>query len=308
MPWLIPVVAAVGSIASAGSAIANATKKKESGGETITAEQMIPDFQKQAGSQLSDFVGKYLPGYEPGADYKGNLTTQATGLENTGLSQLAQLLSNNATGDLFSAGKNQLMETLSGKYADPNSSPFIQSMTKLANQNLQDQLTTARGQRGARGTYFTKAAIGEEGDLRERTLNNLQGIVGQFTEGERNRMFQAAPMAQVMDEYENLNAPLQKIQASQTFGGLQRTIDMSNIEKEYQDFLRKREEQALPVAAAQSLYGTQQPYGIKSMTAPVQEENSTLGNILGLVGRLNTSSLSGGGTIWDKIGGLLKNF
>jgi hypothetical protein len=303
---VIPVVAAIGTAASAGSAIANAVGgSKNKSTDTVSAEQMIPDFQSLAGQQLSDWVTKYLPNYKPGEAYTGKLTTSSTDQEKTGLSQLSQILANSATGDLFSAGKNQIMDTLSGKYANPETSPYIQAQKVQANKALEDAISTERGRRGARGTYFTKAGVNAEGDITTNSLNNLQSIIGSFIQNERQNQLNAASTAANMDQYQNLTAPLAKVEASQKYGGLERTIDMANIEKQYQDYLRQRTEAALPVAAAQSLYGTQQPYGIKDYSAP--QETSTLTNILGLVGKLGgLSNSSGSSSILSQLGSIFK--
>jgi hypothetical protein len=179
-------------------------------------------------------------------------------------------------------------------------------MMTLNNQNTKDAIDASRRAAGSRGGYFSSGAMKDEANITERSLNNLNAIVGQFVQGERNNMLNAATTAQNMDQYGNLTAPLAQVQASQTLGGLSRTLEQSDLERKYQEFLRQRDEMAMPVSAAGSLYGTNTNYGLKSFTGPSTEQNSTMGNILGIIGKLNLGSLSGSGNIWDKIGGVFK--
>jgi len=252
--------------------------KQGSRENTVTQEPMMPDWQLETGKQLAALIQKAMAGYNPGETYKGNLSADMTGFEKSGLGVLGDYINAPNTGDLFGAGKQQVMDTLGGKFADPNQSPFIKSMMNLSNMNLQDQITQARGQAGARGTYYTDSAIKGENTLRERTMNNLNAIIGQFIGNERDKMFQAAPLAQGMDQYANITAPLSKVGASQTLGSLQRLMEQSDLERQYQEFMRQRGEQSGLVNKAESLYSTSVPYGIKSMSS---KSPSTLMSILG---------------------------
>lgn len=294
--------AAIPAIASLASGLFG--KKKKEDGQTVSAQQMMPAWQSAVGEGLSSWIQQYMKNFVPGEAYGGKFTADMTDLEKMGLDQLGGVMNAPATGDLFAAGKQQIMDTLGGKYANPNESPFIKSMIALSKQNLGDLINTERANRGARGTYYTKAGVNAEGLLNERTQNYLNSVVGDFMNTERGRMFEAAPIAQEMDKYGTLTAPLAKIQASQTLGSLQRTIEQADLEAQYQDFERQRKEMAMPINSAQSLYGTQTQYGIPSWQMPSTQENNSLGNILGMISKLNFSGMSGSGDIWSKIAGL----
>lgn len=256
---------------------------------TLSQEVMMPQWQEQTGKALSDYLLKYLPQYQPGENYTGKLSADMTGFEQSGLGLLDKYLNSGNTGELFGAGKQQVMDTLGGKFADPNSSPYIKSMINLANMNLGDQINTARAKRGARGTYYTTDAIREEGDLAERTQNYLNTIVGDFVNRERQNMLGAANTAAQMDEYENVTAPLTKVQASQSLGSLQRLLEQADLERQYQDFTRKRGELTALPGQAQSLYSTSVPYGIKSMTKKAPSAlMAMLGEAGGAFGSYNT--------------------
>jgi hypothetical protein len=256
---------------------------------TVTQEPMMPDWQLATGKQLSDWIQKYMDQYQPGAAYTGKLSAGMSSQEQTGQSLLDQFLAGKGIGDLFAQGKQQISDTLAGKYADPNTSPFIQSMKQVSAQDLADAINASRRGSGARGKFFSTASGQEEGDLANRNLQNLNSIIGQFTQQERQNMLGAVPQATAMDQYENQTVPLSKIQAASTFGSLSRTLEQADLERQYNEFVRQRTEMSGPVSAAQSLYQTQVPYGVKSITT---ESPSTfmkmMGEISPTIGSYNT--------------------
>jgi hypothetical protein len=250
--------------------------KKSSGSSSgsVSTQPNMPDWQYSLGQDLSGWASKFLGMYSPGEAYGGQLTAKTpTSLESSGLAELQKLLGSPATGDLYGAAKNQVMDTLSGKYADPNTSPFIQAYSKLAGQNLNDSINQARGQRGARGTYFTRAGIQEESQLTERTQNYLNALIGDFMNSERGRQMTAVDQARNLEGFAQ-NSSLQRITASQTLGSLERVLEQSDLEAKYDAWLRQRSELQQVPGAAQSLFGTNVP----TVTTTTQPKQATSGN------------------------------
>ena len=251
-------------------------------GQVVNQELMMPDWQKNTGSTLASYLQKYLPQYNPNQAYTGKLTAGKTGQEQTSLELLNSIMGKSPTGDAFQAGKGQIMDTLSGKYADPNQSSYIKSQKVLANQGLEDAIDASRRSAGSRGNYFSKAALGEERQLTNRTQNYVNDIIGKFQETERGRQFSAAPIAQQMDQYQNLTAPLAQVAAGQTYGALDRNIEQGDLERQYQDFTRRQTAMGQLPGQAQSMYSTQPSYGMKSMQMPDQQ--NTIGRIMNAAG------------------------
>lgn len=216
--------------------------------------EVVPKWQRDLGEQLGGWAKQFLAQYKPGEAYGGRLTTSATPQEQTGLGLLDNFLSAPGTGDLFSAAENQTRDTLAGKYTDAATNPFVQSLIKLSNQNLGDSINQARRSAGARGSYFTKSAIADENLLRERANTGLNAQVGSILNQERQNQVNAVPVAQALDEYKNITLPTTKIGSSQKYGSLQRLIDASNIEAQYQDYQRQRSELASVPGVAQGVY------------------------------------------------------
>jgi hypothetical protein len=300
MGWM----AALAAVPGIASALGGLFGKKDEEGAQINLEQLMPAFQRETGQKLADWIKTYMDQYKPGEAYTGKLSAGATSQEQTGLSILDQFLGGSNLGDLFKAGKGQILDTLSGKYADVNKSPFVNAMREVSNQDLMDALNTSRAGAGARSKFFSTAAMGNEKDLTNRNLQNMNQIIGNFLQTERQNMLGAASTAQGMDQYENLTMPLSKIQASQTFGSLNRTLEQADLERQYNEFTRQRTEMAQPIQAAQSMYGTQSQYGIPSWQMPNTQTNNTFGSIMNLLGGMNFSGLGGSGDLMSKLAGL----
>lgn len=295
-------LAAVPAIASV---VGGLFGKKKKGGDTQPAQVNLPEFQTQSGQQLANYIKQYLSQYQPGKEFGGDFVAPTSEAENTGLARLNQFLAAPELGELFEGTKQNVLDTVGGKFVNPAESPFIQSMINLSKMNLQDAIDASRASAGSRGTYFTKSAMEGENRLRERTQNFLDTQIGSFINQERDRQLKASPLALALEQYSKMDVPLRKIGASQTYGSLPRLIEQAGLESEYQDFLRTQTELAGVPGAAQSLFGTQTP-NIPSYTTPVVQSNNTLGNIIEMISKLNLSNLGGTGSIWDKIGSIFK--
>lgn len=294
----MPVIGAVvGGLASGAAGVGISSLLGGDGEGDVSQQQMMPDWQSAIGKQLAGWIEQYLPNFKPGEAYTGKLTAGATPYETQGLDMLGDYMNAPNTGDLFGAGKQQIMDTLGGKYADPNESPYIKSMINLSKMNLNDLITQARAQRGGRGTYYTTDALRQESQLGERTQNYMNTLIGQFIQNERQNMLNAVPQATAMDEYATTTAPLRKVSASQTLGSLNRLIEQSDLEKQYQEFVRQRQEMAMPVSTAQNLYGTNTNYGV--MDYQNQDQNPLMNLLSPLISGVGT----GASGLWNKFFG-----
>jgi len=233
--------------------------------QTVTLEPMMPEWQLQTGQNLANWANKYMNNFVPGQAYTGQFTAGMSPFETTGLNMLNRILSNTSgTGDMFNLASSRLQDILSGKLLNPATNPVIQSTKTLSAQNLQDQLDAAHAAQGARGAFFSTPALGEDYKLRLRSANNLDSIIAGVLQNEQDRIGSAIPLGQQFDQYKNITAPLQLINASQTLGALPRTLQQSEFDKLYQDYQRQRSEAALPLQVGQGVFGTNVPYGVKS--------------------------------------------
>jgi len=246
--------------------------KKEGGGETVnttTSSQQL----------LYDWISKYLPQYTPGQEYTGQMVAPKTSQETQSLDFLNQYLNAPNVGALGTAAQGQLMNTLSGQYMDPATSPYIQAQQKMAQTGLEDAISQARLGQGARGGFYKTAALGEERKLTENTQNYLNSLIGQFIENERGRQYGAVPYAMQAEEYTSKTAPLAKVGAGQSYGSLDRTLAQASLEAQYQNWANARKEMSsLPEIASGSQTGM-------NWTMPTTTSNNTFGNIVSALGQ-----------------------
>ncbi len=274
------------------------------GGDEISQEQMAPAWQQNLQSQLAKLYSSGLSGYDPAASYTGKLSAGATSQEQQSLEILQKYLDSANTGELFGAGKQQILDTLSGKYANAETSPYIQSQTALAKQNLQDSINQSRLTAGARGNYYSTAAMGNEMDLQERTQNTLNTIIGDFLQNERQNQLSAATTAANMDKYEMQTAPLAKVGAAQTYGSLNRILEQNDLDRQYEEWKRKQTNLYNTTSQAQGLATTQIPYLVTKT-----EGGGGLASLLPLIGSIAGGPIGGliGGGVDALMGNLLGN-
>lgn len=294
---------AAGGIASI---IGSLFGKKSSGGNPVTWQDLIPPWQQQTQMNLSQFVQQYLNQYVPGSGYTGKLTAPMTGLESQGQGILQSYLNGGGSGPLLDAADQQIQDTLAGKYTNPNTNPFIQSMKALSTQNLNDSINSARASSGARGNYFSTAAITGENLLRQKSNTDLNAQIGSVLNQERANQFNAVPIAQTLDQYKNQTLPLSQIGASQQYGGLQRTIDQANLEAQYNEYVRQQKELAGVMDTAQGTASSTQSNYVPNLVSPTTTQDNSLGSILGIISKLNLGGMNSNASIWSNLGSLFK--
>lgn len=285
--WVSPV----------GGAIYDYMKKKP---EDIQLQPDKTPEQLAAMKGLGDVVGKYLPQYDPGKDYGGQFTAPMTRPEVKSTQLLNQYLDSSPTGQNYDLASQQLKSTLTGGY-NPSTSPYYDSMKQASQVALQDQLDAARRDAGARGSYFTEGAQRDEQRLRSDSTSQLNQVLGQLYENERQRQFQGIGLGKELDAYNNL-ARTGQIQAGQQYGSLERTIQQADLEARYQDFMRKQQEQAAVPGIAQGLASTSINYGLQSIP-----QQSSFQQIISALAPLAGTAIGGafGGPMGAAAGGSL---
>lgn len=251
---------------------------KGGGADSIPLEpDKLPE-QLRVSKELSDYISKYLPGYEPGKEYTGERTADLSTPEQRSLELLDKYLGGPATGETFGLGEQEIRKTLTGDY-DPRTSLFYNALKDTSRTNLNDELDLSRRAAGARGSYFTEGAMRDESRLRERNLQFLNNVLGDLFQSERDKRFQAAPIAQSMDAYKT-SAQVGQVQAGQQYGALPRLVGQADLEAKYQDFLRQQQERGTVPGQAQSYFGTPVTFGMKNI--PLPQQPSALERILGV--------------------------
>lgn len=262
MSWV-----AVGVTSLGAGAIGTAASKKK---KTLTLEEMMTQNQKDAENYLTNYFKQYGSQYTPGASYSGLSTMMTpTGQEQMGLSSLTQLLSSGMPTSLTNA-ETEVNKQLTGKY-DPTTSEYYKATRTSIDRERQKALAQAKNQAAAYGYRSSGAEQRALGDVETDTYNKVAELIGQLTESERNRTSNAVNQAlNVASAQESI--PLNRIAASQQYGGLTRQLE--NVG--YQDFLRKQQENAGVLDVANSVLNNNVQYGMTSMP---YYQNSAFGDL-----------------------------
>lgn len=176
---------------------------------------------------------------ELGKPYGGSYTAPMSEQEKMGLKLLSDY---GVTGGENNAlGMGLLNDTISGKYLNPSSNPYMQKMGDMITQKAKLALG---GQANQLGSMFQKSGMGMGSgertytnklisDTNQSLGNSLAGLYGQNYESERGRQMQAIPMLSQMGQ-----EPLQRAMALMQGGALPRNIAQSDLTSKYNDWLR----------------------------------------------------------------------
>jgi hypothetical protein len=218
--------------------------------ETITSggstPYIDPNLQK-VNKARADWITKYLPGFVPGEAYGNKFTAPMTGQEKTAMGWLDKYLANQDTTTGVIGDATRLVQgTLTDKF-DPNKSDYYKAFRAEADYNKRKAIDETRRDTASRNQFFSSEALNKEGDINAQTSNFLNKTMATLVETERERQMQAVPMAQQL-----ALDPANRAQTGLQLGQIPRLIENLDLEKQYTDFLRKRNEQAMPLTVPMS--------------------------------------------------------
>lgn len=217
--------------------------------------------RKQVDSFLADFVSKYGGQYQPGKNYEGNFTAPMSTFERQGFDQFLPEYLNapNVSGQLNDV-RTLLNNTVKGGF-DPGTSEYYKALRGTADYNRKKAVSDTNADLGARGKYFSSEAVNKYGDINAQTANSLNTAAAELADRERTRSMTAAGQSASLEDYIS-KIPLQKTEATQTYGSLSRLLEQNDLESLYQDFIRKQDEGKGAVSAASGVSSTpiQQTY------------------------------------------------
>jgi len=190
----------------------------------------------------------------PGGEFK------LSPYEETGLKGLEKYLSSALPSEkpLFGAAKSELGKTLGGEEYDPIKGPYYQAYRTQILQELEDAKNRIAATTSARDKYFGGGRIATEGRVEERGMANLASVLGSLYERERERKLGAVPEAMRMVSAEDMY-PMQRVAASQQYGGLPREIEEMN----YSEWVRQLNDLGIPLDVALGIATYKPTYAYK---------------------------------------------
>lgn len=209
--------------------------------------------QLAAQRRLSDFsaTGRY-GNFEAGADVGlGYGDYGVTGLEQSGLSNLQQLLTSGIP-DQFRMGDDALRDFMSTSpdAIEKQFEPFKAQTERV----VRDQQTALKRGASFGGNLYSTDTVRNLGDIGARANETMIGKLAELTDTALNRRLQAIPLAYQSGAAQE-GIGMGRISASQQYGGLTRQLNDASIKARDAEILRRRQELQLPIQAAESIAG-----------------------------------------------------
>lgn len=192
-------------------------------------------------SRLENLAGNDKTPVKP---YTGSYAAPMTAGENQALNGLRSLAY--GSNPLTSKGSQLISDTLTGKYLDPGSNPYLadnaNAITSLARKSLGQALDSYDSGSNRAGAYNSTGANNLRrqafNDSNTATLQALAGLYGNNYSAERSNQLGALSPA--------LSYTQQPFSQLMSLAGLEstpRNIQDVNLQGQYQDFLRTQQEQ-----------------------------------------------------------------
>lgn len=236
------------------------------------------------GSVREPFL-RYITGEigKPGPSYTGEVTAPMSAQEKASLGKVDEY-ANTGFGDTFKAGNKQIQDTLNGNY-DPSTSAYYQAVKAKSAQNLADTQRNIASNSAGAGRYFTGSRIKQQARAANDSALNLDVILGQQAENERQRQISVLPQALAYGQAEQ-QLPLAQANALQTYGALPRMLQQNTDDVNLSQWNKANYD--YPLSILQLIAGVQSP--------PVYQQNpDRIGQIMELLGKAGTAAAAGAG-------------
>ncbi len=169
------------------------------------------------------------------------------------------------TSENMNLANAEIKKTMTGGY-DPTSSPYYQAVKAEASRNLnlaqQDIASNAAGA----GRYWSGARLKEQGGASNDAAIAMNKLLYGMQETERNKISSMVPIAAQLGQYQE-QQPLQKAQALQSLGSLNRVLQQARDEAVYNEWLRATQEYPLQIGSLASGMA-KEPYYVQRTKTP----------------------------------------
>lgn len=264
-----------GSLITAGAGLlGNFMGKKKTRQEPLETPEQRAARQALLGFSQTGKFGDFQAGAEVPLGY-GDYGV--TGLEQQGQSALQRLLGGGIPEQyrLGDAAIRDFLDT-SPEALDAQFRPvqdLVARRTREANDALKREAAFA-------GNLYSTDTIRRLGDIEARGTETLTSELARLTNQALERKMQAIPLAMSSAQAQEAQE-LNRIAASQQYGGLTRALNDASIKARDAELLRRRQELQLPIQAAQTVAGGAPQFGVPEVeTSPYQD----LLNMVGQVG------------------------
>lgn len=252
------------------------------GGGSSEPELLMPKWARKASKELTEAA---LPKAKEriaraGEAYPGGLTAPLSEYEQTGLGILGNYLTSPMPTEtpLYTAAESELAKTLAGEEYDPVEGAYYQAYRNQVMRELKEAKERLAAATSASDKYFGGGRIEQTAELESKAMEDLATILGQLYETERARRLEAITPAMQMTTFGEL-APVQRVEAAETYGALPRYIEQAGLSAEYQEWIRQLQDLGIPLETAMGLALHPYEYTVEEPSTAIGDIASALATI-----------------------------
>lgn len=265
----------------AGSLISN--KKKQSQVPLETPEQAAARRALLEFSRTGKW-GDFQAGDEVGLGYGDYGITDP---EQAGLSSLQKLLASGMP-QQYQMGDAALSDLLAT--SDAQIQKQFDPFNTLVDRSTRESTDAYKRAAGYGGSLYSSSAMRGLEEIQSKAGETKTMQLANLTNDALNRRLQAIPLAYESGRDQE-NIGMNRIAASQQYGGLTRQLNDASIKARDAEILRRRQELQIPIGAAQTVAGQGSTFGIPSVS-----QASPYQDVLNLIAQI------GGGIVANKFG------
>jgi hypothetical protein len=236
-------------------------------GKTYSQTPLLSPEQQEALSGLLQFsrTGTY-GGFTAGQSYGGDLGNfDLTEAEGIGQNRLISLLKSGTPSLLGSAG-DEVKRLLTSDAYDPNNDATgeYKNFKSTVERNISEGSDRVKHNSSIMGNLYSTGTIKDLGRVEQEGQSQLTSKLAELYDKYATRKLSAIPLAaNISSAQEGID--LGRIDASQQYGGLERMLKDTELQRKYADYLRQRQELQLPIQTMQSIYTNQPQWGFPSV-------------------------------------------
>lgn len=189
-----------------------------------------------------------------GESYGGSIVADQDPLQKAAYQKFSDFMGQGGSGQymnnpLYSTAKGTMMDVLNGKYLKENNPLVEYTRNKLMTQDLPDAQNRMRQAQSVRGNFYSTPGMNEEFDLNKAANDTMAGVYANNYQTELNRLMSFLNPSMQLAQSE-AQIPLTDINNMQQMGAYQQQQTQTEDTAAYNEWLRARQEQMMPLQMA----------------------------------------------------------
>jgi hypothetical protein len=159
--------------------------------------------------------------------------------------------------ELLGLAKGEISKTLTGEY-DPYTSEYYKSLKSGVLKDVGEAQQSLRQKAQAAGMTGSLGSLLEEAGAAGTGQDRLNDILAELQWKERQNRLEILPQAMGLGEYQE-QLPQRQLSTIAGYAGIPATWQQSDLDRQYQEWLRQKEQQKYPMDVASNFLQTYRP-------------------------------------------------